>query len=125
MPQMTTAAMTMHFDTGHEQGFIDRGFDGSFNRSIKARPTSTTIELSFGCKQRQIAASTDKGALAMLLIQRASARSFGAMLAQHPKLLWGQNFAPFRFCFGYFKASLHWLRICTRHCFACPPKPVR
>src|SRR5207302_6825204 len=60
-----------------------------------ARPAGAAVEFAAGVEQRLAAAGAVINPGAILLVERARAGAFGAMLAQHPVLLRGQPLAPF------------------------------
>jgi hypothetical protein len=56
----------------------------SRNGLVEARPSRTTVELRLGLEEREIAGSTDIGALSLLVKQGAGIRSFGRLFEKHP-----------------------------------------
>src|SRR5438270_9472269 len=95
MPEMSPAAPAMHLGAAHEEAPVGFGLDGIFERRPEARPAGAAVEFGAGVEQRLTTAGAMIDSGAALLIERARAGAFGAMLAQHPVLLRGQSLAPF------------------------------
>src|SRR5260370_29026348 len=118
MPEMAAAAAAMHLGAAHEEAPVGFGPARILDRRGEARPTGAAVEFAAGVEQRLAAAGAVINPGAMLLVERARAGAFGAMLPQHPVLLRGQPLAPFlvaqrhveifaRFGFGCPAASAH------------------
>src|SRR5271154_6407423 len=85
--EMAAAAPAMNFGAGHAEARVLGFTDRILQRLIKARPSGAALELGLRGEQRQVAAGAGEGALAVLLEQRARARTLGAFLAQDLVLL--------------------------------------
>ena len=96
MAEMAAAAAAVHLGAQHAVGAVLGLADIAFDRLIEARPAGAALEFRLRGEQRQVAPGAGKGALAMLLEQRARARPLGALLAQDLVLLRRQLRAPFR-----------------------------
>src|SRR5215471_8683482 len=95
MAEMAAAATAMHFRASYAVGAVFRRADGVFERLVEARPAGPAFELGLGGEQRQVAAGAGKGALAVLLQQRARSRPLGALPAQDLILLRRELGPPF------------------------------
>ncbi len=73
--QMSAAAPAMHFRARHEQEAVGGGADSVRQRTIEARPTGPAVVFGVGREQREIAAGAGEHAFALLVIERARARS--------------------------------------------------
>src|SRR6185312_3546363 len=95
MPEMSAAAPAMHLGAAHKEAPVGLGFDRVLKRRPEARPAGAAVEFGAGVEQRLTTAGAVIDPGAILLVERARAGAFGAMLAQHPVLLRGQPLAPF------------------------------
>src|SRR5258708_18695896 len=99
---MSAAAAAMHLGAYHAPAAVGRGLDGARLRIVEARPAGAALELLLRGEQRLVAAGAVERAGALLVIERAAARPFGAMLAHDVKLLGREQLLPLRFrmCHG-------------------------
>src|SRR5262249_26567628 len=100
MAQMSAAAPAMHLGAWQQQQVVGGGANGVRQRPIEARPAGLAVVFGFRREQRKIAARAGKRALALLVVERARARGFGAVppqdvvlrllrMARHsPSLFW-------------------------------------
>src|SRR4029077_13378490 len=70
------------------------GLDGTGLRIVEARPAGAALEFLLRGEQRLVAAGAEERGRALLVIERAAARPFGAVLAHDVILLGGQELAP-------------------------------
>src|SRR5437899_11128657 len=82
MAQMSAAAPAMHLGAWQQQQVVGGGADRVRQRPIEARPAGLAVVFGFRREQRKIAARAGKRALALLVVERARARGFGAMATQ-------------------------------------------
>src|SRR6266446_3348188 len=81
--EVTAALAAMHFGTGHEKTAVGLRLDCLLNRRREARPAGAAVEFGVRGKQRLAATGAAVDALAILLVERARSRAFGAVVAQH------------------------------------------
>ena len=81
MPEMAATTAAMYLVADHAMTAVRFHFDRAGNRVVEARPTCSTLEFHFRCKQRLIAGNAPERAGPLLVQQRAAARHFGAVLA--------------------------------------------
>jgi len=96
--EMPATAMAMHFGAQREKGTVLACANGIGQRLKETRPAGAAVKLGGGCIKRQITGGAGKGAVAMLVIQRACERTLGAMVAQHIILFARELLAPFGLC---------------------------
>src|ERR1700722_10896931 len=96
MAEMAAAAAAMHFGAGHAVSPIGCGLDRSRLRIVETRPAGAALELLLRSKQRLFAAGTIERAGTLLVIECATARPLGAVLAHDVELLGSEDFLPFR-----------------------------
>src|SRR5579863_2816187 len=94
--EMAAAAAALHLGANHAVAAIGYGLDRTRFRIIKARPAGAALELLVRGEQRLLAAGAIERAGTLLVIERATARPLGAMLAHDVELLRREDFAPFR-----------------------------
>src|SRR5262249_21388918 len=78
MAQMSAAAPAMHLGAWQQQQAVGGGADGVRQRPIEARPTGLAVVFGLRGEHRKITTRADKRALALLVVERARARGFGA-----------------------------------------------
>ena len=78
MALMAAAIGAVHFGAGHEQRLVLGRAQRAVDKGIKARPAGAAVELGLGGEQRLGAAGAEKGAGAMLVIERRGEGTFGA-----------------------------------------------
>src|SRR4051812_19070313 len=83
MAEMAAALRAMHLHPAHEQAVVLGGRDAAFERREEARPAGAALELFAAAKERRAAGGAGESARALLPIERARSRAFGAVLAQH------------------------------------------
>ena len=91
---MPAAVRAMVFGAFHEQAAIALGFEGIVNARKETGPARSAVKFHVGLEEGLAASGADKGALAMLVVQRAGETSLSAFLAQHVILLRRQTCAP-------------------------------
>src|SRR5271154_5252760 len=101
MAEVAAAAAAMHLGADHAVGPVGRGLDRSRDRIVEARPASAALELLLRVEQRLVAPGAIERAGAFLIIQRATARPLGAVLAHDVKLFGRKNLAPLRVGVGH------------------------
>src|ERR1700680_301978 len=100
MAEMAAAAAAMHFGAHHPEASIGRSLDCALDRVIEARPAGAAVEFLFGDEKFLAATGAHEGAAALLVIERATARRLGAVLAHHGVLFRGENASPLRVAMG-------------------------
>src|SRR5208337_669928 len=98
--EMRAASGAMHLGAGHAPAAVDRSLDRVLDRRIEARPAGAAVELGLALEQWLATAGAGEHARALLPIERATARAFGAMFAHDRVLLGGQQGAPLGFRAG-------------------------
>jgi hypothetical protein len=94
--EMAEAPPAMQLGEGCKEATVCLGLDRIGQRIKEARPARAAFELGIGGKQRQIATCASEDALAVLTVERAGARTFGAVIAQDVVLRRRQALAPVR-----------------------------
>src|SRR5450631_922393 len=100
MTEVTATAAAMHFVAGHAVAAIGRRLDRARDRIVEARPAGATLEFLLRHEQRLAATAAGKRAVALLVVQRATAGRFGAVLAHDVVLLGREQLAPLRVRMG-------------------------
>src|SRR5262249_2601411 len=85
--EMAAAAAAMHLGADHAPTAIGGALDRARLRIVKTRPAGAAVELGLGDEQRLAAAGAGERAGTLLVIERATARPFGAVLAHDVELL--------------------------------------
>src|SRR5919108_791126 len=91
---MAPAVGAMHFHARHAVRAIRRGRNGAGQRPEEAGPARAALVLGARLEQRMAAGRAAVFAGALLVVERAGAGAFGAMLAQHAELLGREQAAP-------------------------------
>src|SRR5262245_51160281 len=91
---MAAAAAAMHLGADHAVAAVDRVLDRARLRIVEARPAGAALELLLRLEQHLIATGTGECAGALLEIERAASRPFGAVLAHDVVLLGREQLAP-------------------------------
>src|SRR6185437_1962794 len=99
--EMAAAAAAMHFRARHEQAVVGRALDRARLRIVETRPAGAALEFLLRGEQRLLAAGTIKRAGALLVIERAAARPFGAVFAHDVELLGREDLTPLRLGMGH------------------------
>src|SRR5580700_2911448 len=94
---MAAAAAAVHLGAHHAPAAIGDGLDRAGLRIVEAWPASAALELLLRAEQRLLAAGAVEGAGALLVIERAAARPFGAVLAHDVELLGREQLLPLGF----------------------------
>src|SRR6516165_8277360 len=90
MAQMSAAATAMHLGAWQQQQVVGGGADGVRQRPVEARPAGLAVVFGLRGEHRKIATRAGKRALALLVVERARARGFGAVPPQHVVLRLGE-----------------------------------
>src|SRR5258708_35479456 len=93
---MAAAAAAMHVGAYHAPAAVGRGLDRVRLRIVEARPAGAALELLLRGEQRLAAAGAVERAGTLLVIERAAARPFGAVLAHDVELLGREQLLPLR-----------------------------
>src|SRR5262245_41992317 len=104
MAQMSAAAPAMHLGAWQQQQVVGGGANGVPQRPIEARPAGLAVVFGFRREQRKIAARAGKRALALLVVERARARGFGAVPPQDVVLRLAEDGSPLAVVLLDFKA---------------------
>src|SRR5271169_4775629 len=81
--EMAAAAAAVHLGALHAPAAVGDGIDRARLRIVKARPAGAALEFFLRGEQRLLAAGAVERAGALFVIERAAARTFGAMLAHN------------------------------------------
>ena len=92
--EMAAAPAAMHLGTDHAVTAIGRGLDRARLRIVEARPAGAALEFLLRGEQRLLAAGAIKRAGALFVIERATARPLGAVLAHDVELLRRKDLVP-------------------------------
>src|SRR5262249_18405645 len=109
---MAAATAAMHLGAHHAKAAVGRRLDRACDGIIEARPAGATLELLLRYEQRLPATGADECAMALLIIERAASRRFGAVTPHHVVLLRREQAPPClvgmrdRVFFGFHAAAL-------------------
>src|ERR1700691_3501634 len=99
--EVAAATAAMHFGTGHAPAAVGRCLDRARHWIVETRPASAALEFLLRVEQRLIAGGAIERAGAFLVIERAAAGAFSAVLAHDVELLGRQELAPLCLGVGY------------------------
>src|SRR5580692_9264362 len=94
--EMAAAAAAVHLGALHAPAAVGGGIDRAWLRIVEARPAGAALEFLLRGEQRLPAADAGERAGAFLVIERATARPFGAVLAHDVELLGREQLLPLR-----------------------------
>src|SRR4029077_9227742 len=98
---MAAAAAAIHLGALHAPAAVGGGVDRARLRIVEARPAGAALEFLIRGEQRLAAAGAIERAGALLVIERAAARPFGAVLAHDVELLGREQLLPLRLGVGH------------------------
>src|ERR1700683_706819 len=96
MAEMAAAAAAVDLGALHAPAAVGGGIDRAWLRIVKTRPAGAALEFLVRGEQRLPAAGAIERAGALLIIERAAARPFGAVLAHDMELLGREQLLPLR-----------------------------